>query len=434
MTDSVASKRLMALFDNGEYTELGSARMEGEKISAVVTAYGYVNGTPVYAFAQNSEVDGGAVGKAHAEKLCKMYDLAIRNGAPIVAIYDSLGAYVEDGASALNSYSKVLNAMGKISGVVPTVSIIAGVCAGSLAMIATMADFTVMTEKAKLYMTANPSVDSVDNATKSGVVSLKAKDDDDACEIVRKYLTLMPQNNLSPVPEFDYAVNDTAALTTIEGIADADSVLELGSDYANVSTVLCTIGGVASGVVSVDASVLSEDDCTKVARFVRVCDAYSIPLVTLVDTEGFNDADITSVKSATRVAGAYAEATCTKIAIITGKAYGAAFTAFAGANVSADAVYALDNAVIAPISPISAAEFLSHDELKGVSDLEAARKELADKYANGSFSAIAAAQNGAIDEAITAEQIRPVIISTMEMTSGKRPSSYIQKKHSNLPI
>ena len=436
MTDVlIAGKRLAALFDDGAYTEIGSARMEGAAAAAVITAYGYINGSPVYAFSQNPEVQSGAVGKAHVDKICKLYELAERNGVPVVGIYDSCGAFVEDGAAALCGYSKILAHMGNLSGVVPTASVIAGVCAGSMAVIAAGADFSVMTSDAKLYMTVNPDNDSAEAAAANGAVSLCTSDDASAFEAVRKYLTLMPQNNLTPAPEFDFAVSDSTGYASPAGIADADSLLEICPDFGTGAyTALCTVGGMSVGIAAVQNGTLSEDDCSKLARFIRICDSFSLPVITLVDTEGWKSAGVGAVKSAARISAAYAEATCTKIAVITGKAYGAAFVAFAGPNVNADAVYALPNAVIAPISPSAAAEFLSHDSLKGVEDTAAARQALAEKYEKNEFSAFAAAGNGAVDEVIAPEQIRASLISAMEMTAGKRPHTTVPKKHSNMPM
>ena len=169
-----ARERLAALFDDGVYTETGSNLRAGENLAGVVTAYGYIGGTPAYAFSQDSTVMKGAVSLAHSAKICKMFELAARNGVPVVGIYDSCGAFVEDGADALNAYSDILLSMGSLSGVVPMVSVISGVCAGTMAMIASSADFSVITEGAELYLDASGNNASAESAAKSGAVSAYA--------------------------------------------------------------------------------------------------------------------------------------------------------------------------------------------------------------------------------------------------------------------
>lgn len=425
-----ARERLTALFDDGVYTETLSGLKAG-----VVTAYGYINGCPAYAFSQDRTVSEGAVSKAHAEKICKMFDLAAKNGVPVVGIYDSCGAFIEDGADALNSYSAVLLEAGNISGVVPVVSVVSGVCGGSMAVIAETADFVVMTESAELYAAAGESSDA-ESAAKSGVVSAVVSDDGAAMETVRKYLSLMPQNNLSPLPEFEYdapaAASYETAAESLSSIADADSVLELRSGFGTAVTALCTISGTAAGVVAVDSKSgkLTADDCSKIFAFVRLCDAFSVPVVTSVDTDGFDMSGAESVRAAAKLSGAYAEATCAKIALVSGKACGASFIAFAGKNACADQIIALPNAVIAPMEPETAAEFLYHDKLKGAADLSAERSKIAAEYAENEASAFAAAAKGAVDEVVSPENARSVISGILEVTAGKRLNKRLPKKHS----
>lgn len=436
-----ARDRLAALFDDGVFTETGSGIKAGDNPAGVVTAYGYINGCPVYAFSQDKTVMSGAVSKAHSAKICKMFDLAAKNGVPVVGIYDSCGAFVEDGADALNAYSDILLNIGNLSGVVPVVSIISGVCAGTMAVIASAADFSVMTKDAELYISASDGCSSAESAAKCGAVSAVADDDASAAEAVRKYLSMMPQNNLSPVPEFDYAAPVAAAFDTAEkaadSLADLDSVLEMSPEFGKASyTALCTVGGVSAGIAAVNKTgdKLTADDCAKLARFVRLCDAFSIPVITVVDTEGFDIEGAEVIRACSKLSGAYAEATCAKIALISGKAYGAAFIAFAGKNAAADAVFALPEAVIAPVDPITAAEFLYHDKLKGAADLTAARNKLASEYAENEASAFAAAEKGAVDDIVTAEEARAKIVSVLEITAGKRLNKRLPKKHSILPL
>lgn len=430
-----ARERLSALFDDGVFTETASGRSAG-----VVTAYGYINGTPAYAFSQDKSADSGAVSRAHAEKVCRMYDLAAKNGVPVIGIYDSCGAFIEDGADALNAYSAMLLEAGNLSGVVPTVSVIAGVCAGSMAIVAGTADYVVMTESAELYVAAGGESGAA-AAAKSGVVSAVAENDAAAMESVRKYLSLMPQNNLSPLPEFEFDAPVTAsfdnAANSISSIADEGSVLELYADLGKASmTALCTVAGTSAGIAALNktADKLTADDCAKLAGFVRLCDAFSVPVVTIIDTEGFEMSGAEAVRAAARLSGAYAEATCAKIALVSGKACGAAYIAFAGKNAAADQVFALPEAVIAPVEPVTAAEFLYHDKLKGASDLAAEREKLAAEYAENESSAFAAAEKGAVDEVVTAESARSAVMGVLEITAGKRLNKRLPKKHSVLPL
>lgn len=435
-----ARERLSALFDDGVFTETATGRSAGGDPSGVVTAYGYINGCPAYAFSQDSTSAKGAVSRAHSEKVCRMFDLAAKNGVPVVGIYDSCGAFIEDGADALNAYSEMLLEAGNLSGVVPTVSVIAGVCAGSMAVVAAAADHVVMTEGAELYAAVGGD-SSAKAAAESGVVSVVAENDTAAMESVRKYLSLMPQNNLSPLPEFEFdapaGVSFESASDSVMSIADEGSVLELRPDFGKASlTALCTIGGTAAGIAAVGkgSDKLTADDCAKLAGFVRLCDAFSIPVVTVVDTEGFDMSGAESVRAAARLSGAYADATCAKIAVVSGKAYGAAFIAFAGKNAAADQVFALPEAVIAPVDPVTAAEFLYHDKLKGASDLAAERNKVAAEYAENEASAFAAAEKGAVDDVIPAENVRSAVMGVLEITAGKRLNKRLPKKHSVLPL
>lgn len=439
--DTAARKRLAALFDDGVYTEIGAGCRTGKDPVGVAAAYGYIEGSPVYAFSQDSSVMSGAVSKAHAAKICKVFELAEKNGVPVVGIYDSCGAYVEDGADALNSYSEILMHTANLSGVVPQVSVIAGVCAGSMAMIACSADFTVMTDSAELYMAVGQADNSSAAAMAEGMVSVCASDDSEAMAAARKYLSMMPSNNLAPVPEFEYAAPSAADFGTAEkaaeSLADTGSILEISAGFGTAAyTALCTIGGVTAGIAATNktAAKLSADDCSKIARFVMMCDAFSVPIVTVVDTEGFELSAADGVRQAAKLSSAYAEATCAKISLISGNAYGAAFVALAGANAGADVTYALPDAVAAPLDPVTAAEFLYHDKLKGAEDLTAARNALAKEYAENEASAFEAAAKGAVDDIVSPEEARNKMISVLDITAGKRLNKRLPKKHSNMPL
>lgn len=438
-TNIQAKERLSLLFDDGVYSEINSRTKEKNAPTGVVTAYGYVNGNAVYAFSQDKSVNSGAVGLAQAEKITKLYELAAKTGTPVVGIHDSNGAYVDGSAESLAAYGKMLNAASVISGVVPQISVIAGTCAGSAAMIACSADFVIMTKESELFMAPNTAAGSAESASASGIASAVCDDDKAAIAKARELINLLPVNNLSPVPMFEFAESGAAAGNTLDSIvaaiADADSVVELSAGFGTAAyTALATIGGATAGIAATNKSAekMTADDCMKLARFIRTCDAFSIPVVTVVDTEGLADLDAADgIKAVTTLANSYAEATTAKVAVVTSKAIGPVFIALAGNSSNSDFTYAWENAVIAPFAPVTAVEFMMHDKLEGADDLTAKRNELAAEYEKTTASALAAAENGFIDEIINSADTRAVLTSALDILSGKR-SQKLPKKHNNI--
>lgn len=440
-----ARQRLTYLFDNGEFSELGAHAKSGDDLSGVITAYGYVEGSPVYAFSQDSQVNSGAIGKAQADKIARIYDLASKTGVPVVGIYDSCGADVSDGFSALDAYGELMMWASNLSGVVPQISVVAGVCAGCSAMMAACADFVVAAAEAEIFVTPNSKIaDLAGNAAKNGLVSIVADSDEDAVKKAKELVSKLPQNNLSPLPVYEYEESgksgDGNAREQAETICDAGSVTELGKEYGkNAYTALATIGGSTVGICGTDieGGKLTADDCAKLARFVRICDSFAVPVITLVDTEGFevsDDAEAAgAVKSMARLAHAYAEATTVKLSVITGKAYGAAYIALAGKNANADITFALPQAVISPVDPLTAAEILSHDELKGAEDTDAKREALAKEYIETKASAEKAAEHGSVEAITDMSALREALINALDILAGKRISR-LPKKHSNIPM
>lgn len=443
--DSAARTRLTYLFDEGTFTELDPFVTSGSDLSGVITAYGYVEGNSVYAFSQDINVKKGALTEAQAKKIVKIYDLAAKTGVPVVGIYDSFGADLSNGCKALNSYGELLMWMSNLSGVVPQISVVAGTCAGTAAMLAESADFVIASEDSELFAASNSDIkNSAENAGKNGTAAIVAKDDKEAVEAAKNILLKLPQNNLSPVPMYEFelseAVFGTDAVSQAESVCDEGSVIELSADFGKASyTALGSIGGATVGIAATNKTTdkLNSDDCTKIARFVRICDSYAIPVITLVDTEGFEANTETEVSGTVRdmakLAHAYAEATTIKISVVTGNAYGPAFIALAGKGANADLVYALENAVISPLAPVTAVEFLEHDQLKGADDLTSARNALADKYAKEKANAAIAAQNGCVDNVIASSQLRDTLVNSIEIMAGKRISR-LPKKHSNIQL
>lgn len=442
-TNSPARERLSLLFDDGVYNEINSWVKEKDDKTGVVSAYGYVNGNAVYAFSQDKTLNGGAMGAKQAEKIAKLYELAAKTGAPIVGIHDSNGAYVDGTAEALASYGKILGAVSKVSGVVPQISVIAGTCAGSAALIACSSDFVIMTKDSELFMAPSDGENSgtAQAAAKAGLACCVSDDDKAAVEKARELINLLPVNNLSAVPMFEYAENSAAAENNADAlakaVADAESVTELSEDWGSASyTALATIGGATAGIAATNKTTdkLTQEDCIKLARFIRTCDAFSIPVVTFVDTEGFADGDaVSGIKALTTLANSYAEATTVKAAVITGKAVGPVFAAIAGNSSGSDFTFAWENAVISPFASETAVEFLWHDKLKGAENLSAKRQELAAEYESTLASAVKAAEGNYIDDIISPENTRSVVLSALDILSGKRVQK-LPKKHNNIPF
>lgn len=444
--NSPARLRLTALFDEGSYKEIGSCVMEKDAPAGVVCAYGFIGGNPAYAFAQDQSNACGAVGNAQAEKIARVYDLASRTGDPVVGIFDSNGAFMDGSAASLNAYSLIMNKVSAVSGVVPQIAVIAGPCAGSAAMIACACDYVVMAENAELFLTPSfeKGAGTAKAAAENGIAALTAKDDMEAVAKAKALLAMLPVNNMASVPCTEYAMPAAAAGKTlqsvVDGIADGGSVVELYADYAGAAyTALATIEG---STVAIAATNKTEDkltvaDCAKLAHFVRTCDAFSIPVITLVDTLGFagsSDTEVSGdVKALTRLAGSYAEATTPKVTVITGKAVGPVFVAMAGKYSNADFTYAVEGACISPLAPEAAVEFLWHDKLAGAENLSAKRAELAKEYAATLASAEAAAQQGCVDEVVAAADLRSVLTGALTMLADKRVTN-LPRKHNNFPF
>ena len=443
--DSQARNRLTYLFDEGKFTELDPYAMSGDDLSGVITAFGYVDQNPVYAFSQDISVKKGAMTEAHAKKISKVYSLAAKTGVPVVGIYDSFGADVTDPSSALTAYGYLLSKVANLSGVVPQIAVVAGTCAGCAAMLAESADLTVITKQGELYVAPNADIkDLAENAVKNGTACALCEDDKQACEFAGELIAKLPQNNLSPVPMYEFEepafTGADNAQNTVDSIFDADSAAELYAGLGKASyTALATLGGATVGVVATNKTEdkLTSADCSKIARFVRLCDSFAVPVVTFVDTQGFEANDSTemqgAVKDMTKLASAYAEATTIKLSVVTGKAYGPAFVALAGRGANADLVYACENAVISALDPLTAVEFMQHDQLKGASDLTAKRNELAQQYIKENASAVLAAANGCVDSVISQSAIRRTLLDSIEIMAGKRVTN-LPKKHSNIQL
>lgn len=422
--DSDARKRLSAFFDEGSFTELDKFLSADGEVSSVVAGCGAVLGMTVYAFAQDVSVKGGAVNKSAALKIKRVYELAAKNGSPIVGFFDSKGGDINEGMAVLGDYGDIMKASAKISGVVPQVAVVTGVCAGCAAMIASMADIVIASENSELFLTAPfnnadgklAGAGSAENAAKAGVVQILVKDADAAVAKARELTAMLPDNNLG-VGFIDGAPdNDTAITASLKGaelaaaVVQKGTLVELGEKFGTAAfTALGSMGCDTVAVVATGkAAKLTSADCSKIARFVQFADLFSIPVVTLIDTEGFEGSSAAelsgSVRDCARLAQVYVTATTVKINIVTGKAFGAAFAAFDSADMS----YAWEGAQIAPMTP------------------EAGKVFMGEELTTNPF---AAASLGMIDGVIDPADTRETISAALGICVSKNVNT--QRKHAN---
>ena len=427
--ESLAKERMISLFDGGVFTELDRFGCE-----SVITGYGMVNGSPCYAFSQNIAVDDGAMCAAQAEKIEKVYALAEKTGYPVIGIFDSKGGKLSDGMTTSNAYARLIAASGRISGVVPQFAVIAGVCAASSAVWAQCSDIVIMADNAEMFVTSpyilGENVGTAKANATNGTAHIVASD---AVAKVRDIVSYLPSNNISSAPEADCVpavgtFDADNALDLISAVADEDSAVELRADYGKSSvTAFVRIAGISVGVASVYGDITA-DDCSKLASFIALCDAYSIPVVTLINTEGFASAENDEIggisKSAAMLTKAYTNATTAKVAVIVGNAYGTAFTALAGKSSGADVVLALDSAVVSPMAPDAAATIVYDDRILAGEDKKAVFDEYIDKFA----SAEAVAKLGLVDDVVTAFDATAKIVNALDMLSSKR-MTILDKKH-----
>ena len=450
---TAARERLASLFDPDTFVEIGALVKNGCDGAGVITGYGLVEGGPVYAFSQDSTEKGGAVGAAHGSKIKKLYDLALKTGAPVVGVYDSNGAAIDEGLDALDAYGEMLRWSNNLSGVVPQVSLVLGVCAGSAAMVAASADFVIMSEKGEFFLTMGDASTASDakSAMENGVAHLVEKDDAAAVAAARKLLSLLPSNNLSVAPMSDFAetAQADAALEAIaageigeklfdaaNAVADAGSVLELQAGFAGCGArvAMATMAGMTVGIVAASTrGTICPNGCSKIARFVSICDSFQIPVLTFVNCEGFASQSPHGfrggVREVAKLAHVYAEATTPKIAVVAGKAYGSAYIALAGRGANADYTLAWPNASISALAPRTAIAFLGGDRINANTTREQAEAQ----YAAVDASPFAAAAKGHIDDVIAPGETRSAVLSVIDMLAEKRISR-LAKKHANIPM
>ena len=426
-----AYQRLQLLFDEGTFVEIDSFTKSGDGRAEAAAGFGSVDGCPVYAFAQNSDVEGGAMSKAQAAKICKVYELAEKTGAPVVGIYDSIGARLNESCEMLAAYGDVMLKANNLSGVVPQIAVIAGPCLGASSMIAAAADVVIMSEDGQFALQTNGEGGDLKEASESGLVHLTAKDDKEAVAKARELITLLPSNNLSGAPITDFA--DSAAETDgesgasiIAAVMDQDSFIEFQAGFgAGFIAGLAKLGGNTVGVVASEEKTADGKACEKAARLVRFCDGFAIPVITFVNAESF-----CCIKAACKLTNAYAEATTAKISVITGEAYGAVYMALAGAAAGVDVAYAWPTASISALNPTTAAVMLWSDKLKGSSNPTTDRAKLIAEYKDQEACPFKAAGDGFVQDVIEPSETRLKLYAALDMLAGKRVTR-LPKKHAN---
>ena len=448
---TVGMQKMRDLFDSGSFVEIGAyLRRENKDLTGVVCGYGAINGKLVYAFAQDTDREKGAYDLTQAKKIGMLYEMAMKNGAPVIGIFDSIGAYVSDGSNALDAYGKLLACVSRASGVIPQIALIDGVCGGMFATIAAMFDLVVaVKDEAKLFVNApfliGKEVGTAEYTAENGLSSIVAENLADAIARARALVDLIPSNCEEGVAaeEISDDVNRMVApqgksgSALCEVIADAGLFTEIGGAYAEeMVTGLARIGGVSCGIIANDAEKnggrLTGEGAKKAARLISFCDSFGLPVVTLIDSEGVAVSEREEPTLATqlgKLAMAYSSADVAKITAVVGKAYGAAFTLMGSRALGADMVYALPDAEVSVMEPASAVAFLWNDRITE----DCTRADLIEEWKRTCASAKAAAADGSVDDIIDPAELRARICSAVYMLMMKR-SETSARRHCNLPL
>lgn len=429
MSNSTAHKRLAVLFDDGSFTELDARKTNNGTAVEVVGGFGTVNGCMAYAYAQEPDIDSGALSTAGCEKIKKIYSMATKTGCPVISVFDSNGIRLSEGFGVLGAYGEIIKASASVSGVCPQIAVVAGTCIGSSALIANLSDIVIAVKDAEYYI-APPADISAENCADEGTVDVLCNSFDEAADAARELISLLPSNNLSPAADFEFSapecVADGSAESIIASIADADSVFEIKKSYANDCTAaLATVNGSTAGFIGFDGGRLSVPACYKAEALIKLCDAYSLPIITVVNSSGLCGEKQNALLTAlTKLTSAYSAATCPKVSLISGQAIGGAYLALAGKASNADLVFAVEGSVISPLDPDGAVAFFYSDRLAGGED----RDMLKNEYLASEASAEAAAKSGAVDDVIALADCRGVIINALDMLAGKRENA-LPRKH-----
>lgn len=476
-----ARERLDVLLDDGSFEEYDMYKahrcadfgMQETQIpgDGVVTGWGTINGRPVYVFSQDFTVFGGSLSETHAEKICKIMDLAVQNGAPVIGLNDSGGARIQEGVASLGGYAEVFWRNVQASGVIPQISVIMGPCAGGAVYSPAMTDFIYMVKDTSyMFVTGPDVVKTVTNeivtaeelggasthTKKSSVADGSFENDIEALLEVRRMVDFLPLSSREKPPviptddapdrvemALDTLVPDNANKPydmheVIVKVADEGNFYEIQKDHAgNILIGFIRLNGSTVGVVAnqpmVLAGCLDIDSSKKAARFVRFCDAFNIPILTLVDVPGFLPGSAQEIggiiKHGAKLLFAFAEATVPKVTVITRKAYGGAYDVMSSKHIRADVNYAWPTAQIAVMGAKGATEILYRSELGDAEKIAARTAEYEDRFANPFI----AAQRGFIDEVIQPHSTRRRVLKAFELLKTKKVRA-LERKHDNIPL
>lgn len=479
-----ARERIEYLLDEGSFEEMGilvthrttDFGMDKEIFygDGVVTGYGTINGRLVYVYAQDFTVFGGALSETHAEKICKVMDLAMKVGAPVIGLNDSGGARIQEGVKSLGGYADIFYRNVLASGVVPQISAIMGPCAGGAVYSPAMTDFTFMVEDTSYMFVTGPNVvKTVTNedvtseelggasthAVKSGVAHRTCANDVACMEDIKKLLSYLPQSNRESAKDLTYELQDEIRTElsgiipdnpnkpydmheVINGIIDKDSFFEIHAKYAeNIIVGFARIGGKSIGIIANQpmhlAGVLGTNSSVKAARFVRFCDSFNIPMLVLEDVPGFlpgTDQEWNGIiVQGAKLLYAFCEATVPRVTVITRKAYGGAYDVMNSKHIGADFNFAWPSAEIAVMGAKGASEIIFRKEIADAEDPAAKLAEREAEYAEKFANPFLAASRGFIDEVILPENTRRKLIKAFTMLEQKQVASP-SKKHGNIPL
>ena len=452
-----ARERVSLLLDGGSFVEQSMLFAD----AGVVTGSGTVDGRPVYVIAQDFAVMDGAVGAKQAKKIVKVLELARKTGTPVVTLCDSNGARVGEGAAALEAYADIFAHMARLSGVVPMIAVVVGPCVGAAAMTAQLSDIVVVAKPAGALLVAGPQVlastmgkdmkaedlGGGQTAVEYGAAHLACESEEEAIASVKTLLGMLPANNLEDAPfapeeDMNRLVEGLEAgadgREVIAALADTGSVVELGKGFTGAVTALGRMAGRTVAFVYTGKGDTCDKRMNKITRLVRFADCYNIPVVSLVDSTGFQlfptiDRQMSVMKSASALVYAYSEATTVKVTLVIGNAVGAMYVAMGG-SANADATFAWPGAVISPMTGEAAIQVMWKDQIKASQgDAVKAREELAAKYEAEVADGVCAAAAGLVDDVIDPADSRKMVIAALELLSSKRDSNP-PKKHGNMPL
>ncbi|MCQ1530572.1 acyl-CoA carboxylase subunit beta [Lutispora saccharofermentans] len=480
-----ARERLGLLFDEGSFVEIDAfvkhrcTEFGMQEVDApgegVVSGYGTVEGRLVYAYAQDFTVVGGSLGEMHAKKICKVMDMALKMGAPVVGINDSGGARIQEGVDALSGYGNIFYRNTIASGVVPQISVIMGPCAGGAVYSPALTDFVFMVDKTSQMFITGPQVikavtgeevsaedlgGAMTHNKVSGVAHFISADEKQCIEDIKRLLSFLPSNNMENAPEFacdddlnriEDKLNDIIPdnpnkaydmKEVMAAIVDNGDFMEVQPYYAmNIITAFARLNGRSVGIIAnqpkVLAGCLDINASDKAGRFIRTCDAFNIPVLNLVDVPGFlpgtNQEYGGIIRHGAKMLYAYSEATVPKVTLITRKAYGGAYIAMCNKELGADQVYAWPTAEIAVMGPEGAANIIFRKDIEGAENPATARQEKIQEYKDKFATPYIAASRGYVDDVIEPATTRQRLISAFEMLESKRENRPA-KKHGNLPV